>query len=262
MAEELHILNGDFAFEMWQSCNFTGSFLVWRETYLEGPLPETDDLHIFRKARAEFLSGFEETKEIGCEGLYRYLKKMDEALLTLPAADHLILWFDSCIFDQTILMRIFYLLTLRKAPLPEVFLYCCEGNCLKKEDFLKGAKAKRLLSSEEIRSGAEAWLLFQNKQGNAMRETAETEHFKNMPAMKKALLRCADELPDRDGLNRTQHLMLELLSQKPLSFMEIFKGLDTFEEYPFLGDTACKRYLDILESKGIITCREGIYKIL
>ena len=37
---ELHILNGDFALGIWRQCGFTGQSLVWRETYLEGPLPE------------------------------------------------------------------------------------------------------------------------------------------------------------------------------------------------------------------------------
>ena len=43
---ELHILNGDFALGIWRQCGFTGQSLVWRETYLEGPLPETEDLRV------------------------------------------------------------------------------------------------------------------------------------------------------------------------------------------------------------------------
>ena len=34
--------------------------------------------------------------------------------------------------------------------------------------------------------------------------------------------------------------------------MEIFKGLDEFEEYPFLGDTACQRLLDQLVRNGFL----------
>lgn len=53
--KELHIFNGDYALELWKNSNFDSENLVWRETYLEGPLPATDDLHQFRKARADFL---------------------------------------------------------------------------------------------------------------------------------------------------------------------------------------------------------------
>ena len=52
---ELHILNGDCAQKLWAQCGFTAPCIVWRETYLEGPLPDTEDLHLFREARAEFL---------------------------------------------------------------------------------------------------------------------------------------------------------------------------------------------------------------
>ena len=40
---DLHILNGDCAEGLWKQCEFNGQSLVWREIYLEGPLPETED---------------------------------------------------------------------------------------------------------------------------------------------------------------------------------------------------------------------------
>ena len=82
--QELHILNGDFALKIWQKSGFSGESLVWKETYIEGPLPLTDDLHIFRTARAEFLSHFAEVSGVGTERLYRHLQKMDESVLNLP----------------------------------------------------------------------------------------------------------------------------------------------------------------------------------
>ena len=63
--DELHILNGDLAFELWKNCGYPAQGLVWRETYLEGPLPDTDDLDVFRNARAEYLSRFDELAGIG-----------------------------------------------------------------------------------------------------------------------------------------------------------------------------------------------------
>ena len=70
--------------------------------------------------------------------------------------------------------------------------------------------------------------------------------------MKKALRRCADEIPDQESLTRTQRQILQILSQKSCSFVEIFQALDEFEEYPFLGDTACQRLLNDLVKKGRI----------
>ena len=102
----LHILNGDHALELWQKCSFEGQSLVWREIYLEGPLPDTEDLSVFHAARAEYLSHFAELAGISQDRLCLHLKKLDDSILDLPASSALMLWFDSCIFDQTILMRI------------------------------------------------------------------------------------------------------------------------------------------------------------
>jgi hypothetical protein len=46
--------------------------------------------------------------------------------------------------------------------------------------------------------------------------------------------------------------MLQLISRGASSFVEIFKGLDSFEELPFLGDTGCQRILDDLLARGWI----------
>ena len=70
--------------------------------------------------------------------------------------------------------------------------------------------------------------------------------------MRKALLRCIDEIPDRNGLSRTERQILKLVAEGRNEFMEIFKGLDRFEEYPFLGDTACQRLLDRLVRNGFL----------
>ena len=83
-AAELHILNGDAALELWKRCGFRGQSLVWRETYLEGPLPDTDDLDVFREARAEYLSHFAELSGIDRSRLSRHLLKMEEALRAAP----------------------------------------------------------------------------------------------------------------------------------------------------------------------------------
>ena len=86
----------------------------------------------------------------------------------------------------------------------------------------------------------------------------ERERFERLPKMKKALLRCVDEIPDKNGLTRTQRQILKLVAEGRHSFMDIFKGLDVFEEYPFLGDTACQRQLDLLVLKGfLVRCHEN-----
>ena len=89
---------------------------------------------------------------------------------------------------------------------------------------------------------------------------SEKEDFSRLSKMQKALLRCAEDVPDRiTGLNRTQRRILQLVSGGCRSFPEIFRGLDSFEDFPFLGDTACRRLLDDLIVKGILKQENGAY---
>ena len=258
---ELHILNGDFALELWKKCNFNAQSLVWKETYLEGPLPITDDLHTFRSARAEYLSRFAELKDVGQEQLYNHLQKMDDRILNGGGMCSLVLWFDSCIFDQTLLMRILYLLNRNQSNTTPVFLYCCNSNCLTLEDFQRGSSKMRPLTPEDLSIGADAWRAYQSRNAERMTQVAEQGNFAHLPEMKKALLRCAEEVPGQDGLNRTQRQILQIVASGKHSFVEIFKGLDAFEEYPFLGDTACQRLLDQLVEKGLLgITADGLYR--
>ena len=257
---ELHILNGDFALELWKQCGFTGQSLVWRETYLEGPLPETEDLSVFWAARAEFLSHFVELADMEKTAIYRHLQRMDEAILGLPDKSNLRLWFDACIFDQTILMRILYLLNRNKADVT-VFLNCCDSSCLVKEDFKEGDSKRVQLLPHDFEVAEEAWMHFIRKDAKGLMQLIEREHFERMLKMKVALLRCIDEIPDSRGLTRTQRQILKLIADGHHSFIEIFKGLDAFEEFPFLGDTACQRQLDYLVQNGFLVRRQDAYEL-
>ncbi|MBR2373501.1 MAG: DUF1835 domain-containing protein [Lentisphaeria bacterium] len=262
-AAELHILNGDFALKLWQKCGFQGKSLVWRETYLEGPLPETDDLIFFRSARAEFLSHFAELAQLDKNILYKHLQIMDETLLDLPETAAIFLWFDACLFDQTILMRILYLLNTWKKTPQDIFLYCCKSNCLTEDDFKQGRSKMRRLLPQDLMTAGKAWIYFQRKDAENMLDLANQENFEHLPEMKKALLRCAEEIPDNSGLTRTQRQILQLVSNGKSSFMEIFKGLDEFEEYPFLGDTSCQRHLDLLVEKNLLEItNDGKFRLI
>ena len=254
----LHILNGDHAAELWKQCGFRGRSLVWRETYLEGPLPDTDDLGVFREARAEFLSHFAELSGIGKAALHRHLVKMEEAILSLPGGAVLRLWFDSCLFDQTILMRILSLLD-RNENAVNVFSYCCDGNCLKKADFMKGKPVR--LQPHDRKAAAEAWTLFVRKDADGIMQLLAREPFARLPKMKKALLRCVDEFPDREGLTGTRRQILQLVSAGRHAFREIFDGQAELEEYPFLGDTACRRLLEQMVREGFLIRRGDRYEL-
>ena len=188
-----------------------------------------------------------------------HLQKMDDTLLALTADDELMLWFDSCIFDQTLLMRILYLLSLQTTPLPEIFLYCCEGNVLQINDFQRAEQHKVRLQKEDLILAGTAWQHWIRRDADALRQLSEQENFERLPKMQNALLRCAEEIPDADGLTRTERQILQLLNNGSLTFNEIFNGLKKFETLPFLGDTACRRILDNLQRRNIVGYNQSHY---
>lgn len=250
MTTELHILNGDIALEHWKKCEFKAEYLVWKETYLEGPLPPTDDLHVFRKARAGYLSTFAELSGISEEKLYKHLQDMDNAILDLPPEASLMLWFDACIFDQTILMRILYLLRQKAGKRPHTYLYNSRSNVLVPDDFQRGNTEKILLPDYTINAAAAAWNAYRRQDAAAMQILAQQTDLAILPNLQKALLRCAEDVPDSEGLTRTRRQMLQIISGGKHSFAEIFRDLKSFEEHPFLGDTACARILAELVKQG------------
>ena len=155
------------------------------------------------------------------------------------------------------LMRIMYLLNRIKTDVT-VFLYCCDGSCFGINDFKDGKSKRVQLLPYDLKVAEETWTLFIRKKPNEVMQLIERERFERLPKMKKALLRCVDEIPDENGLTRTQRQILKLVADGHHSFMEIFKGLDAFEEYPFLGDTACQRQLDFLLQKDfLVRCHEN-----
>ena len=123
---------------------------------------------------------------------------------------------------------------------------------------MQGDAGKVQLQPHDWKIAREAWTLFSRKDAGGLMRLLEHEPFERLPKMKKALLRCIEEIPDQKGLSGTQRKILQLVAGGRHEFMEIFKGLAALEEYPFLGDTACQRLLDQLVLNGfLIRSRKG-----
>jgi hypothetical protein len=105
MVETLHITSGDSAGGSLVKSGLPGNVFVWHDILYDGPRypgwPDNETLN----ARAIFL---EETTAGGLdrrrviETLHNQYRKLEEA-----AADkHIVLWFDACLFDQSMLAHI------------------------------------------------------------------------------------------------------------------------------------------------------------
>ncbi len=242
--ENLNLLNGDCAAEAWKECDFSGEILVWRENYLMGKLPPPDcPLPEFERLRAVELARF--VPSIPEERLLSGLRKMDERLFCLRGTDRVVLWFDACMFDQTILARILYLLSVLPER-PQIFLNC-QNVCWDAEEFRKYQHAAIALSDADVELGKKAWISF------ASGRKAVEGDFTRLPFLREALERFAEETPDASGLGRTQRELLLRVRTGANTPFAVFKGMDAYEKYPFMGDAQCWNLLDDLAARGLIT---------
>ena len=105
MGDTLHITSGDIAGDSLSKSGIPGEVFVWHDILYDGPRnpgwPEADTLH----ARAQFLG-----KETG-GGLDRgyvleVLKNQYRKLKDAAGYKKIVLWFDACLFDQSMLVHI------------------------------------------------------------------------------------------------------------------------------------------------------------
>jgi hypothetical protein len=105
MGKTLHITSGDCAGDSLAKSNISGEVFVWHDILYDGPRhpgwPDDDILD----ARARFL------EQVTAGGLSREyvldtLKRQYQKLTTAADYERIVLWFDACLFDQSMLVHI------------------------------------------------------------------------------------------------------------------------------------------------------------
>lgn len=124
MNNALHITNGDSAGGSLEKAGLPGEVFVWHDVLYDGPrCPGWPDKATFN-ARAAFLEGMSAgglDRHRIIETLHNQYRKLAEA-----APDrHIVLWFDSCLFDQSMLVHI--LTCLRHLNAGNVDLLCVDA---------------------------------------------------------------------------------------------------------------------------------------
>ena len=105
----LHVLNGDCALQGWRQCRLQGEAVVWRENYLQGTVPETNDMNLFNQIRAEALHKFAPTRSV--DEIFQELQAMHRKLFAMQPGDQLVLWLDCCPFDQALKKQLLNLIS-------------------------------------------------------------------------------------------------------------------------------------------------------
>ncbi len=114
MGNTLHITSGDSSGESLEKSGLAGEVFVWHDILYDGPRrpgwPDENTLN----ARAQFLEG---TTAGGLDRpqVLETLHNQYHKLAELVPDKHILLWFDACLFDQSMLAHILTCLLLLKA---------------------------------------------------------------------------------------------------------------------------------------------------
>ena len=247
---ELNIFNGDCSYNAWRKTDADSAALVWRENYLEGRIPPpSTPPDEFARIRAQELHAM--MPELDENKIFASLLSMNATLATLSAGDSAILWFDACMYDQTMLARIFFLLNNTPA---SVFLIC-EDIGEHPEIIAKQRDSAQRLTPSDIALYASAWEAI----AGGFETLKQFNPGNRFPFLTKALARYLEEYPDSNGLSKSERRLIEIVNSGKQNPREIFREFNAREEYPFMGDTTCYRLLEKLKKGGHLTAHKGTY---
>ncbi len=245
MSRVFHITSGDIAGGSLAKAGLPGEVFVWHDILYDGPRqpgwPSDDTL----RARALFL---EESTAGGLDRnhILKVLHHQYQRLTEAAAHDHIILWFDACLFDQSMLAHILTCLALlgnRKAELlcvdafPGIEPFHGLGQ-LQPEQFASLYTSKCPVTEEQFRFATVVDKAFAIQDAALLTELSETTD-PPLPWVPAAVTRWLQEQPDPlTGLGRLEGLALAAIRAGCDTPRAIFRSVAAADAPPqFWGDT-------------------------
>jgi hypothetical protein len=245
MRNTLHITSGDIAGESLATSDIQGEVFVWRDILYDGPRepgwPSEDAL----SARALFL----EKSTAGGLDRERILKMLHHQYRKLTQAasyEGIVLWFDACLFDQSMLAHILTCLT--QTIIGRVELLCVEAfpgivpfhglGQLQPEQLASLYPNRHAVTEAQYDFAAVVDKAFATQDPALLIELSEMTD-PSLPWVPASLTRWLQERPDATtGLGRLEGLALEAIRAGCETPDKIFASVSAAETAPqFWGDT-------------------------
>jgi Domain of unknown function (DUF1835) len=261
----LHVLNGESTLELLKKTSIKGTFLVWKEMLMDGPVHETSEKELDWKARSIYLKS-----RFGIDSK-TYLSNMKAFLSALNRAakqdSEITFWFEEDFFCQ---IHLIYLLAHLPTPFfkkGRAFIICPEKPLgIRIPTSLERLyTAKIPLEAERIALARKVWKAYSlaTPKGWAalLKWSQGGKRFSVWPLLQKGL-RCqlGRRAAPNGGLNPLEVSMLRALSHGPIGFPQFFRR--TWIEPQIkplgLGDMQIARYaLDFAQQELPLIKIEG-----
>ncbi|SDL76363.1 protein of unknown function [Daejeonella rubra] len=244
-----HILNGDCLAVQLRDTKINQDFIVCRECLIEGPLiaENPDD---FWDVRAKFISDYfnVSTAEYYSKTVTE-LQKID----ALPDYSEVCLWFENDLFCQTNMWFTISILSKK----PGLKLFRVFPTIESKADRWKGfggSTSERLeqsfstkiqFSPDDIESGKNLWIAYQNGDLKKLHELSKTQSncFEYLEEVCQAH---SDRFPSDHALGRPERVVSELINTYSKEFQEVFSAFSEREGIYGFGDLQVKNMYDKL----------------
>ena len=245
MVETLHITSGDIAGESLVKSGLSGEVFVWHDILYDGlrepGWPDEKTLN----ARARFL---EEATSGGLDrrSIQETLQNQYRKLAKAAVKQHIVLWFDACLFDQSMLAHILTCLLHRGGR--EVELLCIDafpgidpfhGLGQMRPDQLASVYGNRLpVTDTQFRFALQVDEAFAAQDADILTKLSQAIDAP-LPWVPAAIARWLQERPDPvTGLGRLEELALAAIRTGCETPGKIFKSVAAADTPPqFWGDT-------------------------
>jgi hypothetical protein len=241
----LHITSGDIAGESLAKAGLPGDVFVWHDILYDGPRnPGWPDEEILR-ARAEFI---EKTTAGGLDRqrVLETLRNQYHKLTEIGPDQPVVLWFDACLFDQSMLAHV--LTCLHHKDLRKVELLCVDAfpgielfhglGQLQPGQLASLYDNRRPVTDAQFRFAAVVDRAFATQDAALLAELSETDAAP-LPRVPAAVTRWLAEQPDpHTGLGRLESLALAAIRAGCGTPGEVFTSVAAADTPPqFWGDT-------------------------
>lgn len=245
MSAILHITSGDCAGDLLAKSGIVGEVLVWHDILYDGPRQPGWPDEAGLRTRALFLEQFT-GGGLKREAILSTLREQYARLAAAVDAERIVLWFDACLFDQSMLAHILACLPPRAALKSELL---CVDSFPGIERFnglgqltphqLSSLYARRTpVSESQLQLAVQVDRAFALRDLTTLRMLAACENLP-LPWIPAAAARWLAELPDnKTGLGRLETLTLQAIGHGYTTPSEIYAAVAAADTPPqFWGDT-------------------------
>lgn len=238
----LNITNGDGAGNLLKVSDIQGEVLPWQDTMQSGPFPSGLSLEEHSKLRAQFFSG----PNMPLSEVEKDFQARDEKLKSFKHFDEVILWFEHDVLDQLQILQILNFFAAQELESTKLSLICInqfEGiepfrglGQLTPEQIATLLPLKSEVTPLQLQTAQSGWQAFCSSDPTDLEKLIHSD-ISSLPFLKAALKRHLEEFPSiKNGLNKTQNKILELVSQGVTKPGQNFHEFMNSETVFFMGD--------------------------